>query len=328
MRGRIRFIIGRIIQLIFILFILVTILFFMFRVLPGDPTSMLVDEASLSPEQQQMILKSFGLDRPLFEQYKIYIVNILQGKLGISFTYRAPVSEIIREKVINSILLQGCGMLLAIILGVLGGAFLAQFRKSKFEVFGITFALIFRSAPIFWTGLVFLNIFSLRLGLFPLGGMTTIGQYFENDFYKYFSLDFLHHLILPAIVSALYYMALPMLIMRSSMIEVMQEDFIEMVRAKGLKENAILFKHIMRNALLPVITLIGAMIGFSFGGQILLEVIFNWPGMGRAMVYAIQRHDYPVAQASFLLMGFMVAMMNFFVDILYGYIDPRVSIYK
>ena len=328
MRGKTRFIIGRIIQLIFVLFILLTILFFMFRVLPGDPTTMLVDEAALTPEQQQMIMKSFGLDRPLFEQYKLYIVNILQGKLGISFTYRVPVSEIIGEKMINTILLQGSGMFLAIILGVLGGAFLAQFRKSKFEAFGITFALIFRSAPIFWTGLVFLNIFSLRLGLFPLGGMATIGHSFENEFYKYFSLDFLHHLILPVVVSALYYMASPMLIMRSSMIEVMQEDFIEMVRAKGLKETVILFKHIMRNALLPVITLIGTMIGFSFGGQVLLEIIFNWPGMGRAMIYAIQRHDYPMAQASFLFMGFMIAMMNFLVDILYVYIDPRVNIYK
>ena len=325
-RGKVGFIIKRIIQLIFTLFILVTILFFMFRILPGDPTTMLID-AALTHEAQQMIMKRFGLDRPLHEQYRVYIDNLLRGELGVSFSYRVPVSKIIGAKVVNTIFLQGCGTLLAIILGIFGGAFLVQFRKTKGEILGIIFPLIFYSTPIFWTGLVFLNIFSYNLGLFPLGGMTTPGQYFENEFYKYFSLDFLHHLILPAVVSALYYMTTPMLIMRTSMIEVMQEDFIEMVRAKGLKEHVILFKHVMRNALLPVITVITTMVGFSFGGQVLLEVVFNWPGMGRELVLAIQRSDYPMAQASFLFMGFMAAMMNFLADILYGYIDPRV-IYK
>lgn len=296
----------------------------MFRILPGDPTTMFID-AALPQEARDAVLAQFGLDKPLFEQYLIYMKNFALGEFGISFTSREPVVHVIGAYLAATILLMGATISIALIIGVIAGALIAWYRGTKFETITVSIALFFRSAPIFWIGMVALAFFSYNLGWFPTGGMHQSGQQFTGFFDKYMNIDFLHHLILPVIVGALYYIAGPMLIMRSSMIDVMEEDFIEMSRAKGLKEITILFKHAVRNATLPVVTEIALLVGFAIGGQVLLEVVFNWPGIGRLIVEAIQLNDYPVAQATFFLMGVIVVTLNLIADILYGYLDPRVT---
>lgn len=306
------------------LFVLISILFFMFRLLPGDPTTMYID-AAIPVEAQEAILHQFGLDKPLLEQYFIYLGNVIRGEFGRSFHYRVPVSELIAERLWSTILLMGASIFLAFVLGIILGTLIAWKRGSRFEVGCLGIALMVRSAPVFWTGLMAIFICSYVLRWFPIGGMHTLGQQFSGLFDKYVSLDFLYHLVLPSVVAAAYYLALPLLIMRNSMLEVMNEDFVEMAKAKGLRDRAVIFKHAMRNALLPVVTVLALMVGFAIGGQVLVETVFRWPGMGRAMVLAIQRHDYPMAQASFLMLGVIVISLNFITDLLYGYLDPRVT---
>ncbi|MGE5618728.1 MAG: ABC transporter permease [Sphingomonadaceae bacterium] len=318
------YILRRLVQGVITLWVLTSVLFFMFRLLPGDPTLMYID-AGLPQEVQQQIRAQFGLDKPLWEQYFIYFGNVLHGEFGRSFYYRTPVADILVEKMTATLLLMGTSVVVAFLLGSVGGVILAWKRGSKLEVGGLVAALLLRSAPEFWTGLVALMIFAGWLGWFPIGGMHTPGQQFTGFLQKYVNADFLHHLVLPVMVAAGYYLANPLLIMRNSMLEVVGEDFVEMARAKGLSERAVMFKHAMRNALLPVVTVVTLMIGFAVGGQVLVETIFRWPGMGREMVLSVQRSDYPMAQASFFVLGVMVITMNFITDLLYGWLDPRVT---
>jgi len=250
---------------------------------------------------------------------------VLRGEFGRSFFYRVPVSSIIGEKLLATFLLMGTSVLVAFLLGAVGGAVLAWKRGTKLELGGLVGTLLLRSAPEFWTALMALMIFSYWLGWFPIGGMRTPGQELTSAFQKYVSLDFLHHLVLPVLVGAGYSLATPLLIMRNSMLELVGEDFVEMARAKGLTERQVMFRHAMRNALLPVVTVLTLMIGFSVGGQVLVETIFRWPGMGREIVLSVQRHDYPTAQAAFFVLGVMVIVMNFITDLLYGWLDPRVN---
>jgi peptide/nickel transport system permease protein len=318
------FIIKRIFQSVLTLTILITILFFLFRILPGDPTTMFVD-AALPQEAREAVLQQFGLDKPLHEQYFLYMSNLVKGEFGVSFTTRTPVLEVIGEKFWNTVFLMGATVFLALLIGIIGGALAAWYRGTKFEIITVTIAMFFRSSPVFWVGMVALALFSYNIQIFPTGGMYTPGQQFTGFWDKYFTLDFLKHLILPTLVGAGYYVATPLLIMRSSMIEIMEDDFIEMARAKGLKERVVLYKHAMRNATLPVVTEAALLIGFAIGGQVLVETVFRWPGLGREIVYAVQMNDYPVAQATFFLMGVLVVFLNLVSDILYGYLDPRVT---
>lgn len=296
----------------------------MFRILPGDPTTMFVD-AALPQEAREAVLEQFGLDKPLSEQYFLYMKNFVQGDFGISFSSREPVVDLIGDYLFPTIFLMGFTILLALIIAIIFGALTAWYRGTKFEGIVISIALFFRSAPVFWIGMVALAFFSYQLNLFPIGGMYEPGEGGSGFFDTYFSLAFFHHLLLPSLVGAAYYIATPMLVMRSSLIEIMEDDFIELNRAKGLSETSLLFKHGVRNALLPVVTEIALLVGFAIGGQVLIEVVFNWPGIGRLIVDSIQRNDYPVAQATFFLMGVIVISLNLLADILYGYLDPRVS---
>ncbi len=306
------------------LWVLTTILFLMFRLLPGDPTAMYID-AGMSLEAQAEVRASFGLDKPIYEQYLMFMGNVVHGDFGRSFYYKQPVGEILGDKLVATALLMGISVVVAFLLGVVIGTVLAWKRGSRFEIAGLVVSLLLRSAPEFWTGLMALMIFSYWLGWFPVGGMNTPGQQLDNFFEQYVNLDFLQHLVLPVLVAAGYYLATPLLIMRNSMLEVVGEDFVEMARAKGLPERTVMFKHAMRNALLPVVTVLTLMIGFAVGGQVLIETIFRWPGMGREMVLSVQRHDFPVAQASFFVLGVIVITMNFITDLLYGWLDPRIT---
>ena len=317
-------IVKRLLLMIFVLWAVATILFLVFRLMPGNPLVAYIDP-TFTEEQQEALLRLFGLDRPLYEQYFIYLGNLLQGELGDSFFYRAPVGEVIMKAFPNTIVLTFSSLLIAYVFGVLAGAVLAWKRGTWVEGVGIPAVLATRAAPEFWLGMVFLAIFSFNLGWFPAGGANTAGAEFSSEWARFFSLDFLKHLALPALTLALYLQGMPLLLMRTNMLEVMQEDFITMARMKGLSGWAIVIRHAARNALLPVVTAFALGVGHSVGGNVVVETVFSWPGLGRLLVNAVAASDYPLAQGAFLLITAVLVTMNFVADLLYSVLDPRVS---
>jgi len=300
-----------------------TILFLLFRQLPGDPTSVYLQDG-MDPEAREQMLERFGLDQPLHEQYFDYVGRLLNGDFGLSFHFGDPVSEILWIKFWNTIFLMGTAFAIAYFLGILIGAFLGWVRGSDKERLGIFLTLIARSSPEFWIGIIVLAVFAFRLGWFPAGGMRTPGAETATFWDRYFAWDFVYHMVLPVVTGVIYYMTTPVLLMRSSMINVLDEDFIRLKKAEGYPTWVILYKHAARNSILPMMTVVAIVIGITLGGSLIIETVFNWPGMGRAMVNAVQRNDYPLAQAVFFVMGSAVILMNFVADLAYVYLDPRV----
>jgi peptide/nickel transport system permease protein len=319
-----RFIAQRLAHSLFVLWAVVTILFLMFRLMPGDPLAVYLNDA-LTEETQRLIRAQFGLDKPLWVQYLIYLGNLAQGELGTSFHIRQPVLTIILAALPNTFAVIFTGLLLAYVFGVVAGAFLAWKRGTWIEGVTIPVVLGTRAAPEFWVGMVLLAVFSFHLGLFPAGGANSAGSFFGSEFQRMTSLDFLHHLALPAITLALYLQGLPLLLMRSTMLEVMHEDFVTMARMKGLSEGRIVLAHAARNALLPVLTAFTLSLGQLIGGNVVVEIVFSWPGLGRLLVGAVQSSDYPLAQGAFFLVAFALITMNFCADVLYAVLDPRIS---
>lgn len=322
--GKRAFIIRRTLQTVVVFFIIASLLFLLFRLAPGDPTLVYLSP-TFSEEMRLEIMRQFGLDQPLYMQYLVYMKNLFRGELGQSFHFSRSVASVIQEKLANTIILMLSAIFLAYCIGITAGAFLAWQRGKRIETVGISLALITRAAPAFWTGMIALAIFSFQLGWFPGSGMRSPGTDYTVGWWIFLSWDFMHHLILPATVLGIYFCGLPLLIMRSSMLEVMGEDFIDYCRIKGLKERVIMFKHAARNALLPVITALALAVGFAVGGSVVIETVFSWPGIGRMLVQAVQSSDYPVAQGGFLVMATIVVLMNFVADLLYGILDPRIS---
>ncbi len=322
--GKRAFIIRRTLQTVVVFFTIASLLFLLFRLAPGDPTLVYLSP-TFSEEMRLEIMRQFGLDQPLYMQYLVYMKNLFRGELGQSFHFSRSVASVIQEKLANTIILMLSAIFLAYCIGITAGAFLAWQRGKRIETVGISLALITRAAPAFWTGMIALAIFSFQLGWFPGSGMRSPGTDYTVGWWIFLSWDFMHHLILPATVLGIYFCGLPLLIMRSSMLEVMGEDFIDYCRIKGLKERVIMFKHAARNALLPVITALALAVGFAVGGSVVIETVFSWPGIGRMLVQAVQSSDYPVAQGGFLVMATIVVLMNFVADLLYGILDPRIS---
>ncbi len=316
--------IGRLVLTLFVLWTVATILFLIFRLMPGSPLAAFVSP-TFTPEQADSLRRQFGLDKSLFQQYLLFIGNLLQGDLGESFFYKRPVGEVVMTAFANTIALTMGSLLVAYIFGVLMGAMFAWKRGTVVEGVGIPIVLVTRAAPEFWLGMVLLAVFSFGLGWFPGGGANSAGTTFTSDWARIFSLDFLRHLILPAIALALYLQGLPLLLMRTNMLEVMQEDFVTMARMKGLSTWAIVIRHAARNALLPVATAFALGIGQSVGGNVVVETVFSWPGLGRMLVEAVASSDYPLAQGAFLMITTVLVTMNFVADLLYSLLDPRIA---
>jgi len=310
--------------MLLMIFLVSTMIFFLFRTMPGDPTAFVVDP-SIPSEAREQLLERYGLNDSLWVQYQVFIKDLVRLDFGDSFFYNRPAMEIIGEKLAATLILMLTAMIFAYVIGVFGGAWMAWKRGTPLESAGITLSLIFRSAPTFWVGLMMILLFSVRLGWFPAQGMRTAGTGGGSFSDMFLNLDFLKHLILPSLVAGLYFVATPLLIMRNSMLEVMSEDYIEMARAKGIRERHILYRHAARNALLPVVTAGALFIGSAIGGQVLIEVVFSWPGLGREIVTAVTRHDYPLAQGCFIIISAMVMLMNLVADMLYAVLDPRIS---
>ena len=314
----------RLAQMLFVLWVVATILFFLFRLMPGDPTVAYID-TTFNEEQVRQLKKSFGLDRPLHEQYVIYLGNLVRGEFGDSFHHRQPVLKVLMGVLPNTIILTLTGLIVAYVFGTLVGAWLAWKRGSLAEGIAIPTVLTLRAAPEFWLGMVLLAFFGFKLGWFPSGGANTAGANFSSEWARIFSRDFFWHLTLPAATLALYLQGLPLLLMRSNMLDVMNEDFITMARMKGLSNRAIILRHAARNALLPVATAFALGFGASIGGNVVVETVFSWPGLGKLLVNAVAASDYPVAQGAFFIITVVLVTMNFVADMLYSFLDPRVS---
>lgn len=311
-------------QMLLVLWAVATLLFFMFRLMPGDPTLAYID-TTFTAEQQEALKRQFGLDRSLMEQYFIYFGNLLQGEFGTSFRVKKPVFDVIFDVLPNTLALTVVSITIAYLFGILVGAWLAWKRGSLAEAVGIPIVLTLRAAPEFWLGMVLLAVFAFGLGWFPSGGANSAGMTFGSTLARLTSADFLHHLVLPAATLALYLQGLPLLLMRSNMLDVLHEDYVMMARMKGLPEWRILLLHAARNALLPVVTAFALGLGASVGGNVVVETVFSWPGLGRVLVDAVAASDYPLAQGAFMFIAFILIIMNFVADLLYSVLDPRVS---
>lgn len=320
-----RYVLTRLAHMVLVLWAVGTILFFMFRLMPGTPLAAFIDNTTTA-EQQEALIAQFGLDKSLAEQYWLFVVNALQGDLGQSFFFKRPVTDVLMDVLPNSVILTLTSLVVAYAFGILAGAYLAWRRGSWVEGLGIPLALTTRAAPEFWLGMVMLAVFSFQLGWFPAGGANTSGSTYSSEWARVLSLDYLSHLALPALTLAVYLQGLPLLLMRSNMLEVLQEEFITMARMKGLSTPTILLGHAARNALLPVATAFALGVGAAVGGNVVVETVFSWPGIGRLLVNAVSASDYPLAQGAFLIITVVLVVMNFVADVTYHLLDPRVRV--
>lgn len=317
------YILRRLMHMAITLFAMVTLMFFLFRMLPGDPTATVLSPA-LDAEAREAMRVRFGLDRPLIEQYFAYLVNLSRFDFGLSFRTSGPVWNLIELRLVNTLLLILPSMIAAYVLGIFGGALIAWYRGGKAEASVVLAATALQSAPVFWLAMLAILFFSVTLGWFPTGHIVTPGRFPDPTWRMYFTLDFLHHLALPFLVNTLYNLCFPLLMMRSTMLLTIGEDYIELARMKGLSERRVLYGHAMRNSLLPVATTLPMILGWAVAGSVVIETVFSWPGLGLLMIEAISRSDYPVVQGAFLLIAVLTIFGTFVADLLYGLLDPRI----
>lgn len=322
--SKLHFFIRRTLQLFVTIWAVGTVLFFLFRLMPGNPTSYVVSP-QMDAEVRRKIIESYGLNEPLHVQYVKYLQNLVTLEFGRSFHSNEPVGNILATYLPNTLVLMLTAFVIAYAIGITLGVLTGWYRGSTFEKTTVVTALVARSVPSFWVGIVVLWVFGAHFNLIPMSGMKSMGTRYAGFIDMVTTVDFLKHLFAPAAVLAFYYMGYPLLIMRNSMLETLAEDFIDVCRAKGLSDRAIMFRHAARNAMLPVLTAAAIAVGFAVGGSVLIETVFGWPGLGREMIRAVLRRDYPVAQGTFVVLAGTVIFMNFVADLLYGVLDPRVT---
>jgi peptide/nickel transport system permease protein len=292
--------------------------------MPGNPVAILIS-GNLAANQAELaaaLRAMWGLDQPLPVQFAQYIVNMFTFNFGYSFTegFR-PVIESIAARLPNTLLLMGTAAIITIILGVITGIAAAAKRGGKFDMGMVVTALTFYSIPTFWLGMMFILMFGFYFPIFPMGG--TVSVPIPEDPLA-FAVSVGHHLVLPSLTLALVSYGGYMLVMRNTLIDVLTEDYIVTARAKGVDERTVLYKHALRNAILPLVTMIALTFGFLITGATLTETVFNWYGLGRLIFDSVMQQNYPVLQAIFYIMALTVIIANFIADILYGFLDPRV----
>jgi dipeptide transport system permease protein len=330
-----RFLLTRL-SLVIPTFIGMTLLaFFLIRLVPGDPIETMAGERGIDAARHEKLVKEYGFDKPVLVQYGIYIERVLHGDLGKSIITQAPVTSEFAQLFPATIELAVCAILFALVLGIPAGILAAVKRNSVFDHGVMATSLAGYSMPIFWWGLLLILLFSVQLGLTPVSGRLAV-EYFIEPKTGFLLIDSLlsddkgafwsavSHLILPTIVLGTNPLAVVARMTRSAMLEVLGEDYIRTARAKGLPPLRVIGVHALRNALIPVVTVIGLQVGVLFTGAILTETIFSWPGVGKWLIEAINRRDYPVLQGGMLLLGVVVMTVNLLVDLAYGLINPRI----
>lgn len=282
------------------------IIFLMLHLIPGDPAEILGGEEA-TIEDIRAIREQLGLDKPLIVQYFTYMMNICKGNLGRSMRTRRPVLQEIMDRYLNTVLLAAWSVVFMVILGITTGILSAIKQYSWLDNISMLVALFGVSMPVFWLGLMLMLIFAVHLGLFPTTGIGTF-----------------KHIVLPAVTLGASATAVVARLTRSSMLEVIRQDYIRTARAKGLNEFLVIMRHALKNALIPVVTIVFLRFGALLGGAVLTETVFAWPGIGWLMIDAIWARDYPVVQGCILMVAISFVLINLFTDLLYAFIDPRI----
>lgn len=325
-----RYIARRLLQTIPLLLGILTLVFIFMHAAPGDPTAMYM-HPSVAPEVLEQMQRNWGLDQPLHIQYVRWMKSFLTGDFGYSLTQHRPVAAILAERIPNTLLLSGTALVLIFAIGIAVGIVQAVRQYSLLDNVLTLVALFIYSMPTFWLALILMLIFAFKVYQiewwpeflrFPASDMTSVGYYALSGWGKF--VDRLRHLTLPAISLGIASAASVARYMRSSMLEVIHQDYIRTARAKGLPERTVILKHALKNALLPIITLLGLYLPFLFSGAVLVEMVFSWPGMGRTIVDAIFQRDYPLVMATSFVFATMVVIGNLVADILYAAVDPRI----
>jgi peptide/nickel transport system permease protein len=319
---RLRYLTRKIIGLVITLFCVVTFNFLLFHLLPGNPVRLLARSGHLTPQAVADITRVYGLNHPVPVQYLIYLKNMLHGQLGISYTYRIPVSQLLGQYLGNTILLLTGATVLTILLGVLFGVVAANRRGSSYDSTTVTASVIGWALPTFWTGLILAFLLGVWLHAFPIFGMETPNAVYTSGLQRVE--DVAAHLFLPTLTLVIVNIAQFVLVARASVIEVLADDFMLTATAKGLPPRRILWSHAVRNALLPIVTSSALLVGLVVSGAIEVETVFSWPGMGLLVYNAVLNRDYPVIEAAFLVFAVVVLLVNFVSDLLYQALDPRV----
>jgi peptide/nickel transport system permease protein len=328
------YILRRILNVIIILLILSVFIFLMIRLIPGDPARVLAGEHA-SEKAIEALRHQLGLDKPIFIQFFSWFGRVIRGDFGDSIFTHQPILQDLLYRFPNTFELAIFAMIFATLIGVFAGIISAVKRYSIFDYASMMVALVGVSMPVFWLGIMLILIFGVKLDLLPTGGRLSVYLHITpiTHFYLLDSLlqlnfaaffDLLKHLILPAIALGTIPMAFIARITRSSMLNVMNQDYIRTAKSKGLKTSTVIMKHALKNALIPILTASGTEFALLMGGAILTETIFSWPGIGTYVVLAVQSRDYPAVQGSVLFIALVVALINLIVDILYAYVDPRI----
>lgn len=321
---RLQFIAQRVLKGIVVLLGIIVLNFMLIRLAPGDPVTVMAGEAGAADEVFiAQLRKEFGLDKPLHEQLFIYVKNVVTFDLGFSYRQQRPVNDLLAERLPATLLLTGAAFVLSLVAGVALGVFASMLVGRWSDSLITVFALFFYATPIFWVGLMGVLLFSVTLGWLPAFGMYTVGANLTG---AALAADIAWHLVLPALTLALFHMAVYARMTRASMLEMKDQDFVRTARAKGLPENRIVRVHVLRNAVLPVITIAGVKAGYLIGGSIVVETVFAWPGIGRLAFEAVLQRDYNVLLGVFFLTSFMVIAFNLITDVVYSLIDPRIEL--
>lgn len=316
------FIFRRIVQAIPVLLGIVVLNFTLLHLAPGDPALVYIGQSGgASEETLRAVRKEFGLDKSLSEQLFVYGKKLFTGDFGFSYFQGKPVLELIIEKIPATAILVLTSMFVAILVGVITGVKIAQRPTSFSSAFITTFSLFGFAMPSFWLGIMLLLTFSLYIPLFPGYGMVSAGHAGNSI---QVLVDILHHLVLPATTLAVIFIGPYSRMTRASMLEVIGSDFIRTARAKGLPERKVIFKHALRNAILPVVTMAGLQLGRLLAGAVMVETVFSWPGMGRLMFDGILRRDTPLIMGILFFSSGIVILVNLVTDVLYGVLDPRI----
>jgi peptide/nickel transport system permease protein/oligopeptide transport system permease protein len=301
-----QYVIKRLLSIIPVLFGISLLLFFMLRALPGDPAQVLAGQMA-TPEDIENIRHQLGLDKPVYVQYIVFLGRLAKFDLGRSARTQNPVTQEVWARLPNTILLAVVAITLACLFGIPAGI-ISAVRPYTFLDYLVTSAALFGiSMPVFWLGLMLVVVFSVLLPWLPAGGT---GSW--------------KHIILPSLTLTAFVVAFIARMTRSSMLEVLSQDYTTTARSKGLRENVVVIKHALKNALIPIITVVGLQFGMLLGGAVLTETVFAWPGVGRLIVDSILARDYPVIQGTILIFGLIYTLVNLMVDVIYAYVDPRI----
>ncbi|MGA2784241.1 MAG: ABC transporter permease [Candidatus Bathyarchaeia archaeon] len=316
------YILRRLIQMVVIFFVVIFIVFLLIHLAPGDPLVYLAGDYALPPDVKTELTARYGLDQPIYVQMLVFFENILTGNLGESITFRTPVLQLIVERMPATLLLMVSGLSFAVFLGLILGVTSAVKFRTKIDFTISIVSAIGYSLPTFVLGLILIMVFAVWFPVFPMLGMSSTGGVYGLGYYS----DVLQHLILPSIAMGTVTLTMITRLTRMRMLEVMQEDYVTTARAKGISEMKVIFKHALKNASLPVVTIIGMEVGYIFAGAVLTETVFSWPGLGQLLATAVFARDYPLIMGMFTIITLMMLISILVTDLIYTVIDPRIRL--